>query len=357
MSMKNIVILGAGYAGSLAAIRIARRGIPVTVIDSSPGLVDRIRLHQLAAGDAIVPIPYEKLFRGLPIQFVRARALSIDRKGRVVKTMAGDIGYDQLVYALGSFIDVPEHALALNGPAAAKQIRQRIGSTKRVIVAGGGLTGIELASEVAERFPDVAVTLVEASTIDRGLSAPAARYLYEWFAAHGVIVREHCRIATVEQDGAVLESGESIPGLVLWCGSFQASPLGREAGLEVNQRDQILVDDALRSSDPSIYVAGDAAAYRDVRMACATAMPMAAHVADEISGLAPGPFRFAFVTLCISLGRRDGLVQLKNADDTPKTSFLTGRAAAWVKELIARLVPLAIRMERVGVRYRWLKAA
>ncbi|HET7706246.1 MAG TPA: FAD-dependent oxidoreductase, partial [Thermoanaerobaculia bacterium] len=103
--MQKIVILGGGYGGALAATRLAPR-VPVTLVDASEGLVERIRLHQVAAGDDIAPVPYSRLFGKLPVTFKQARVLSIDRKHRLVRTTAGEIPYDKLVYALGSTIDL-----------------------------------------------------------------------------------------------------------------------------------------------------------------------------------------------------------------------------------------------------------
>lgn len=215
-------------------------------------------------------------------------------------------------------------------------------------MVGGGLTGIESTAEIAERFPDVDVSLFDAGVIGRDLSAGAHRHLREWMGAHNVTLRDNTRVA---DESAVAAD------LVIWCASFVASPIAREAGLQVNERGQIIVDENLRSSDPAIFAAGDAAAFRDVRMGCVSAMPMAAYAADFMTGATREPFRFAFGIRCISLGRRDGIIQFVCADDSPRDAFLGGRPAAWVKELICRYVMMSIRLEKMGVPYSWPKPA
>ncbi len=337
--MERTLVLGGGYAGSLAAVRLAKRGVAVTLVDAGEGLVDRIRLHQVAAGDDVAITPYRKLFRGLAIEIVRARVLRIDRARRVVETSEGELQYDRLLYALGSVSG------SLNGTAAARNARERLKNAKTAAVIGAGLTGIETASEIAERFPNVAVTLFDEGKIGRDLSSGAARHLREWMSAHNVTLRDDERVQDVDSD------------VVLWCNSFTVSPIARESGLEVNDRGQIIVDDNLRSSDPSIFAAGDAAVFRNVRMGCVSAMPMAAYAADFMAGATTDPFRFAFGIRCISLGRRDGIIQFVHADDSLRDSFLGGRPAAWVKELICRYVTVSIRMERMGVHYSWMKPA
>src|SRR3954470_6573983 len=108
---QNILILGGGYAGTMAAARIARRGVPVTLVDLRDALVERIRLHQVAAGDDIPPVPYERIFRDLPVGVVRGRVTAIDRTNKLVQTTAGALAYDKLVYALGS--ESAENPLAI----------------------------------------------------------------------------------------------------------------------------------------------------------------------------------------------------------------------------------------------------
>ncbi|HEX2061900.1 MAG TPA: FAD-dependent oxidoreductase [Thermoanaerobaculia bacterium] len=328
---KNILILGGGYGGTMAAARIAKRGIPVTLVDARRAFVERIRLHQVAAGDDIEPVPYARIFRDLPVSFVQARVTRIDRAEKRVLTTAGALPYDELVYALGS------EGAGMN-PAA---IRERLQSAKKLTIVGGGLTGIELASEIAERHPHVGVTLVDRGTIGHGLSSRALRHLHDWLAAHGVEVIEH-REVTNDPDA-------------IFCTSFTLSPIAREAGLHVNGRGQIIVDDRLRSSDPSIYAIGDAAECRDYRMSCALALPMGAYVADLLAGATREPFRFGFFIQCISLGRNDGIIQFVNPDDTPRERAITGRPAAWIKELVCRYAAMSLRLETRGVHYHWPK--
>jgi NADH dehydrogenase FAD-containing subunit len=333
---ESILILGGGYAGAMAAARMARRGVPVTLVDARPVFVERIRLHQVAAGDFVAPVPYARMFRNLPVSFVQARVTRIDRANKRVLTTDGALPYDKLVYALGS-----EEA-GMN-PIA---IREQLKTAKSMIVVGGGLTGIELASEIAERDPHVKVSIVTSGTIGAGLSLRARKHLCTWFEQHGVNVVEHHRVA---------HDAELAADVVVWCTSFTLSPIAKEAGLDVNARGQIIVDDHLRSSDPSIFAVGDAAACRDYRMSCALALPMGAYVADAIAGVTQHPFRFGFAFQCISLGRNDGIIQLVHADDSPKEMAITGRPAAWIKELICRYAAGSLKLEARGFHYHWLQ--
>ncbi|HEX8170272.1 MAG TPA: FAD-dependent oxidoreductase [Thermoanaerobaculia bacterium] len=330
---ERIVILGGGYGGAMAAARLARRGVHVTLIDAGDGLVERIRQHQMLAGDDIPPVMFPRLFRRLPVEVRRARVIALDRAHQRVLTSDGEVPYDKLVYALGSRIAPPAPALSLADPSTG----ERIARARSVSIVGAGLTGIETAAELAERRPDLAITLIDAGTIGRDLSAGARDTLRRWLVEHRVRLVENRRVESVDDE------------VVLWCASFAVSPIARDAGLRVNARGQILVDDQLRSSDPNVYAVGDAAEWRGRRMSCAIALPMGAYVGDLLSGATSEPFQFGFVIRCISLGRVAGLVQFVHADDTPKEKFLSGRPAAWIKELICRYTVMSIRMEARGL--------
>jgi len=132
---------------------------------------------------------------------------------------------------------------------------------------------------------------------------------------------------------------------VIHCTSFDLSPIAWDAGLRVNERGQVLVDDHLRSiSDPSIYAIGDAAYVPKRRMSCALALPMGEYVADMITGKTRDAFRFGFVIQCISLGRTNGIIQFVTPDDAPRDKAILGRPAAWVKELVCRYTILSMKM-------------
>jgi len=185
-------------------------------------------------------------------------------------------------------------------------------------------------------------------------------------ATLGVAVREQARVVRVERDGVVLHDGATLPcDVCFWSGGFVAAPVAREAGLRVGADGRVRVAPTLQVPEhPEVFAAGDVAAVegpdgRDLRMACATAMPMGTHAADQIARAAAGaplrPFRFGYMLRCVSLGRRNGLVQRVDDADRPVERVTTGRAAALVKELICRSTVWSVRAEsRLGLRiYRW----
>jgi len=384
-STTRIVILGAGYAGMAAALRLARktRRLPVEIIlvNGSAIFVERIRLHQAAASERLRQRSIPELLKGTRVRFMQGWvcAMTPQTQQVTVRTEAGSetLGYDYLLYTLGSRADkdsvagVHEHALAVGNPGDSELLRQGLQQLAaggldagEIVVVGGGLTGIETATEIAERYPGLHVRLVTAGRVGYGLSERGRAYLRRTFARLGVAVQEGARVERVEANAVVTASGQAIPfGLCIWAGPFQALPLAHEAGLAVNSRGQILIDAAMRSlSSPTIYAAGDSAAFAPevgltMRMACATAVPMAAHAADNLYAQLVNepqqPFRFGYLVQCISLGRRDGLIQRVRADDSPTDRIMTGHPAAWFKEAICRSAALAATVGWIAGAYNW----
>lgn len=354
----RIVILGGGYAGVTAANRLARRldGADVTLVNERATFVERVRLHQVAAGESIALQPLgQRLRPDVTVVVARAGGIDLERREVVLDgdaaSDAGRLPYDTLVYALGSHAaPAPDDAVTLATVDDAWRVRDRVGELAAehgtVAVVGGGLTGIEAATELAERYPAACVRMV--SDVDPGawLSHRAQRHLRRVFGRLGIeVVRGS---VTDVRGGAVrLTDGRAVGAdLTLACTGFAVPSLAAGAGLAVDDTGRIRVDGTLRSvSHPHVYAVGDAAVPelpngRSFRMACATALPMSAvagtAIADRLAERKPASLRFRYVNQCISLGRRNGVIQAVDGDDRPHRMILTGRAAASYKEAVVR---------------------
>ena len=237
-------------------------------------------------------------------------------------------------------------------------------ANSEVLVVGSGLTGTELVTEVAERYPHLRWTMVAHDAYQRGYAPAARQYFLDALARRGITLRTGIDVKRVEADHLVTNVGDLPFDLCLWAGSFRGIGLGRESGLAVNERDQVLVDATLRSlTSPDIYVAGDGAAlpaaYQPTLvMGCKTAMPQGVHVAQnllaEMAGEMPQPLHFSYILTCVSLGRRDGLVQVLKPSGEPTATFFQGRTAAWIKELICRSTVWTLQLERHFDFFDWV---
>jgi NADH dehydrogenase len=374
MAIPKILILGGGYAGVLMAFRVAGKlgkQAEITLIDAKPHFVERIRLHQFAAQQEVPQRAYSDLFKGKFIHFVQGWVTAIDptHNNVTLRTPTGEsiLTYDYLSYALGSATDktsvpgIAEHAYTVGAEADATRLRTRLMELRKsggkVVVVGGGLTGIETVTELAEQYPTLKVRLVTRGALGEGLSPKGQTYLHQTMAKLGVTVEENVSVTRVNAREVLTTNGTISTDVCVWSGPFRVNPLAQQSSIDVNAQGQIMVDGTLRSlSHPNIYAVGDAADLSQatttpIRMACATALPMGAYAGNHLVATvthhpAPEPFNFAYAAQCISLGRNNGLLQVVNQNDQPTDRILTGRLAALFKEIICRYTIFGLNQER-----------
>ncbi|MDQ1011233.1 NADH dehydrogenase [Streptomyces sp. V4I23] len=362
----RIVVLGAGYTGAVAAGRLARRlhrdDVAITLVNPESDFVERVRLHQLAAGQDLRPRPFSEMFAGtgVALELAKVTAVDVDRKTVTVTAVSGpeqeELEYDTLVYALGSGWNdggvpgVAAHAHEVASRPGALRLRHRLAALdagRPVVVVGGGLTGLEAATEIAETRPDLDVALAAHGALGDWLSDKGRAHLRKVVDELGITVHEHAAVTAVEADGVTTADGRTVPAEVtVWTTGFAVHPIARATTLEVTDRGQIVVDSTMRSvSHPDVYAVGDAAMAigpndKPLRMSCASGVPMAWQAADAIAARLAGTkvphVSIRYFQQCVSLGRKEGLVQFVTADDRAVDRALTGRVASLYKELICK---------------------
>ncbi|MFI0732077.1 NAD(P)/FAD-dependent oxidoreductase [Streptomyces sp. NPDC021225] len=359
MSAHRVVVLGAGYAGMAAAVQLAarvkgREGVRVTVVNAQERFTERLRLHMTATGQQLAELSIPELLEGTGAEFVRGWVTAVDAGARTVRVDDDRVlEYDTLVYGLGGVADtatvpgVEEHAYTLNSPQDAEVLAGRLGRLGgggTVVVGGSGLTGVESAAEIAERYPELNVVLLGRGEPGAAMNPKARAYMRAALQRLGVQVRSGVEVAKVLPDAVELAGGESVAAdVVLWTSGTRVSPLAAAAGLAVDERGRVVTDTALRSvSHPEVFAVGDAAAIRQgyglMHGTCQGGMPTGVHAALSIDrvlkGKEPKPFRFGYYHTPVSLGRNDAVVQFTHPDDSPRRAYLTGRFAARYKETV-----------------------
>ncbi len=299
----RILILGAGYAGLRSAQVLSKYftdpGSPEVM------LVDRNDYHQIITQlpEAVsgrlatdeVAVPLADLLKQSSVRFLKAEIREIDLARKQVRNTGGDIAYGTLVVALGSltsFYGIPglaEHALTLKSVEDAEEISRRVheamaraakelepakrASLLSFLVGGAGLTGVELAGELAEVAPTIAaeygiapkeprVTLIEGAaavlpTMPPRLQTKAAGILAEL----GVRISLGGKVVRADEQGIDLSTGDRLAGRTLvWTGGIMAPPLLAAPGLPTVFNGYVLVDQYLQAEDaPDVYVVGDSA--------------------------------------------------------------------------------------------------
>ncbi|MEV7568178.1 NAD(P)/FAD-dependent oxidoreductase [Streptomyces tanashiensis] len=380
MQQHRIIVLGAGYTGAIAAGRLAkqlhREDVTITLVNAEPDFIERVRLHQLAVGQELTPRPFAEMFAGTGVELKLAKVTSVDAERRTVAvTAAGgaeELEYDTLVYALGSGWNtqgVPgtaEHAHEISSRPGALRLRDRLAGLEAgqsVVVVGGGLTGLEAATEIAEARPDLDVALAARGGLGDWLSPKGRGHVRKVFDGLGITAHEDTAVTAVEADRVTTGDGNSLPAAVtVWTTGFAVHPIARATTLEVTDSGRIVVDETMRSvSHPDVYAVGDAALAmgpgdKPLRMSCASGAPMAWQAADAIAARLTGgklpKTQPRYFNQCISLGRKEGLIQYVTADDRAVGATLKGRFAAGYKELVCKGAAWGVANPTLGVPTR-----
>jgi 3-phenylpropionate/trans-cinnamate dioxygenase ferredoxin reductase subunit len=286
MSGNAYVIAGAGLAGAKAAETLRSEGFdgPVVLIgDEEERPYERPPLSKdylvgKAERETIYVHP-ENWYADNQVELrLGSPVTAIDRAARrVALADGGSVGYAKLLLATGSsprLLTVPgadaDGVLYLRRAADSDQIKTVLASASRIAVIGAGWIGLEATA--AARTAGVEVTICEAAGLPllRVLGPEAAQVFADLHREHGVDLRfgvqvEEITTAGGRVSGVRLADGGHIEAdaVIVGVGIVPNAQLAETAGLEVSNG--IVVDAALRSSDPDIFAAGDvASAYHPV---------------------------------------------------------------------------------------------
>jgi nitrite reductase (NADH) large subunit len=281
---ERLVVIGNGMAGCRAVEEILARDTgryEVVIFGAEPRVnYNRIMLSPVLAGEKTfeqIVINDEAWYRDNAITLHAGRAVvAIDRHRKVVVAEGGlEVAYDKLILANGSDpIRLPLPGADLKGVVTFRDlddVEAMLAASAepgaQVVVIGGGLLGIEAAYGLARRGMKATVVHLMDVLMERQLDESAGYLLTEAMKERGVetvlgavseeILGEDGRVA-----GLKLKDGRVLPCnlLVMAVGIRPATALAKAAELDVNRG--VLVDDAMRTSDPAIYAVGECAEHR-----------------------------------------------------------------------------------------------
>lgn len=277
----GVVIVGAGQAGFQAAVSLRKLGYAdrVVLVGDEPELPYQrppLSKELLAGVEARVALRPEAFYAEHAIELRCGDAATrVDRGAREVELASGTrLGYEHLVLATGArnrALRVPgaqlDGVVGLRTHVEARALADGLGAGARIVVIGGGFIGLEVAA--AARARGAGVTVVEAADrcMARALSAPTAAHLEGLHRAAGCDLRTGVGVVRLVDDGsgrvsaAVLTDGTVLEAalVVLGVGVLPETTLAGTAGLAVD--DGVLVDAALRTSDPAVFAIGDCARF------------------------------------------------------------------------------------------------
>jgi NADH dehydrogenase len=372
----DVVILGAGYAGLMAALRLGKRGPRrIALVNSSDQFTERVRLQEGICKPVAPRIPsIAALVAGTGIEFIPGNIIALDAARRRVRIAGAaserELAFDRAIYALGSRIDleaVPgadQHAYRLDagdGPRSVAALRARLeqDTPARVVVVGGHETGLEAAAEIKTRWPSMDVAMISRSRCADFKGAKVERAIRSMLEHLNVRLIDGQTVAEIRAREIVTITHDTIDitpcDLCVWSGGLRTSSIGREAGVSTDPRGRIWVDPNLRSiSYPHLFAVGDAArpmaptgaAYR---MSAYAALVSGAYAADAIldekAGRQSRPFSYSAYGQGVAIGRV-GVGFATYPDDKRALFLITGRTGLRVRNFFVRLLVTLLKMER-----------
>ncbi|EMB4315504.1 TPA: FAD-dependent oxidoreductase [Klebsiella aerogenes] len=344
---KQILIVGAGFAGMWAALSAARlaeknqqQAIDITVIAPQPELRVRPRFYERDVPSLVAPL--QPLFDATGIRFLRGSVSQIHPADKTV-TWTGSNGeshtqnWDRLVLASGSHVnramvtgaaqhafdlDQLESATTLENHLIALAQRPQSDARNTVVVCGGGFTGIEMAMELPTKlraiFGSNAKTRVV--VVERG-PQPGSRYsdalrevIVQASKELGVEWLVNAEVASVDDAGVNLKDGQRIDSqTVIWTVGVQANnltaqidaPRDRQGRLHVNAELQVMGYDDIYATGDVAYAATDDKGNHAL-MTCQHAILLGKfagnNAAAGLLGVAPLHYRQETYVTCLDLG-------------------------------------------------------
>lgn len=287
----RILVIGGGFGGLEAAFTLREllgNSAAVTLLDRSAGHSFIPSIHEIISGrtdPGRIRVPLAAMLGPAGIGFVRDEALSVDTGKRRVLCRERSLPYDYLIVSTGAesnFFGIPGAdtiSFRFRTPEDAVRIRAELerilreAGRVRIVLAGGGTEGMEVAGEVADsirrngREDDlrggwVALEVIEGrGRILHGYPDAARVSAEQALAGRGIGILTESRISSVEKDRLFLSTGKDIAfSLLIWTGGIKPSPLLERIPLPKDRDGWLSVTAHLDSpADGRVFGIGDAA--------------------------------------------------------------------------------------------------
>ncbi|WP_035565246.1 FAD-dependent oxidoreductase [Hymenobacter sp. IS2118] len=279
---KQIVIVGAGGAGSAAAEMLRREGYEgsITLLDEEADVpYDRTALSKSFGPDsapkaALRPAGF---YAEHNITIIRGKVAALDVSGRRVQLADGAThAYDALLLATGAEpvrLDIPGHDLphvhVLRSLADHRAIVAGAAQAKKAVVLGASFIGLEAAAALHELGLEVHVVAPDDVPLAKVLGPELGAMVHRLHQEKGIHFHLQQKATAIEAEAVVLKNGERLPAdlVVVGIGVRPRLALAEAAGLTMDKG--VLVDEFLQTSSPGIYAAGDIARWPDAHTGAA----------------------------------------------------------------------------------------
>lgn len=281
----GVVIAGGGQAGFQVAASLRQSGYagPVTIISKEARLpyqrppLSKTYIKADAAFDSLL-LKAESFFDKNAIGFRAGEWVeAIDREARKVQLAGGGhLAYDHLVLATGAanrVLPIEGKDLAgvhqLRTAEDAEELRAGLAGARRIVIAGGGFIGLEVAAALRSLEKDVTVIEAADRLMGRTVSREVSAFFLDEHRRMGTDIRLGTALGAIVGDvdgngrarAVRLSDGSELPAdlVLIAAGVLPNDQLAAEAGLAADNG--ILVNSHMTTADPRIFAIGDCAAF------------------------------------------------------------------------------------------------
>jgi NADPH-dependent 2,4-dienoyl-CoA reductase/sulfur reductase-like enzyme len=279
-TLRSVVIVGAGAAGTAAAEMLRRCGFDgsVTIVDDDVDApYDRPNLSKdYLAGNAPeewIPLRPPGFHEQHRIEVVRGRATRIDLPTRRLEVEGREaLSFNALLLATGAepvHLNLPGEDTGpvhyLRSLADSRRIIEAAKQAKRAVVIGGSFIGLETAASLRARGLEVHVVAPEAVPLERVMGHELGGFIRALHEEKGVLFHLGRKPARIERDAVLLDDDSRLAAdlVVIGVGVRPRLTLAEQAGLSIDRG--VVVDEWLESSVAGIFAAGDIARWPDPR--------------------------------------------------------------------------------------------
>ncbi|RWE19887.1 MAG: pyridine nucleotide-disulfide oxidoreductase [Mesorhizobium sp.] len=279
--MSGIVVIGAGQAGASLAAKARLLGFPgpITLIGEEP--VEPYQRPPLSKGYLLGEIGLERLslrassfWKDYDINLVLGQsATAIDRATKSVRAGGRTFQYEHLAIATGSIAKRLPVAMGgslkgvytIRNVADVEAMAVEFLPARRLLIVGGGYIGLEAAAVGAKLGLNVTLVEIAPRILQRVAASETSDFFRALHSANGVLIKEGTGLDRLlgedRVSGALLSDGTELPVdfVIVGIGVTPRTRLAEEAGLAID--DGIRTDSAGRTSDPSIWAAGECASF------------------------------------------------------------------------------------------------
>jgi NADH dehydrogenase len=343
--MKKFVILGGGYGGLTIALSLLEKDLPedtvLIMVDRSPFQGLKTEYYALASGtvaETHVRVSYPVDSR-LILTYGEVASVDIEKQ-QVLFTNKEPLDYDWLVIGLGcvdnyhGILGAEAYSNSIQSFSQTRATYQRVNDVApfgQVSIIGGGLSGVEMASELRESRPDLNIRIIDRGpSILSGFPGKLQEFVRDWMLEHDIEMRSHISLVRLEGGDLFNHDNELIhTDVTIWTAGIQPSPIVQALNVEKDKQGRVVLNAYHQiPTCTNVFVVGDCASLPfspSAQAAEAQGKQIAEVMLDIWNGETPKLGRIKLKGVLGSLGKKSGFGIMG------KRTVMTGKIARALK--------------------------